>query len=72
VQLGIEASHSTAASNGIDPIYSLSQDQHHTISLKAELTAETGLGLLQATVYNNWVSQLSHNSLPTPIAFEVE
>jgi len=72
VQFGLEASHSTAASNAIDPIYSLSQDQHYTSSLKGQLTAETGLGLLQATVYNNWVSQHSHNSLPTPLTFEGE
>ena len=72
VQLGIEASHSTAASNDIDPIYSLSHDQHYTSSLKGQLTAETGLGLLQATVYHNWISQHSFNALRTPIMFQGE
>ena len=70
VQLGIEASHSTAASNDIDPVYSLAHDQHYTSSLKGQLTAETGLGLLQATVYHNWVSQHSLNTLHTPIVFD--
>ena len=67
VQLGVEASHSTAATNDIDPSYLLAQDRHYTSSLKGQLTAETGLGLLQATVYHNWVSQHFLSGLGAPI-----
>jgi outer membrane receptor for ferrienterochelin and colicins len=69
VQLGLEASHSTAASNDIDPIYFLAHDRHFTSSIKGQVTADTGLGLLQATVYNNWISQHFFNGL-TALVFE--
>jgi iron complex outermembrane receptor protein len=72
VQIGIEATHSTAASNDIDPIYLLGYDQHYTSSLKGQLTAETSLGLLQATVYHNWVSQHFFNALQGPFQFNGE
>ena len=57
VQLGFEASHAGAATNDLSPVYSLSHDRHFTSSLKGQVTAETGLGLLQGTVYRNWTSQ---------------
>ena len=72
MELGIEATHSTAASNDIDPIYLLGHDQHYTSSLKGQLTAETGLGLLQGTVYHNWVSQHFFQDLQGPIQFNGE
>ena len=70
IHLGIEASHSTTGSNDIGPTYSLSHDQLFTSSLKGQVTAETGLGLLQATVYHNWVSQHSFNALRTHFNFD--
>jgi len=72
VQLGVEATHSTSASNDIDPIYSLANDQHFTSSLKGQVTADTGLGLLQGTVYHNWVSQHYLSASQPPIAFADE
>ncbi|HEX3486928.1 MAG TPA: TonB-dependent receptor [Micropepsaceae bacterium] len=69
VQLGIEGSHSTANTNTINPVYSLSRDQNDLSSLKGQLTADTGLGLFQAMVYNNWIRQYSVSDLGTPIDF---
>jgi len=56
VQFGFEASHSGAASNDIDPIYSLVHDRNLMTSIKGQLTADTNFGLLQATVYRNWTT----------------
>ncbi len=67
-QLGLEASHSTADSNEFDPVYTLDQDHHDTSSVKGQLTAETGLGLIQATAYLNLISQ--HLMAAVPVQFE--
>ena len=63
VQLGVEASHSTSTSNDIDPIYLLAHDQHYADSVKGQITADTGLGLLQGTIYHNWIKQHFFNGL---------
>ena len=72
VQLGLDASHSAAATNDIDPTYALVNDQHYTSSLRGQLTAETGLGLLEASVYRNWASLHYHSALSPPITFSDE
>ncbi|HXJ00331.1 MAG TPA: TonB-dependent receptor [Micropepsaceae bacterium] len=72
VQLGIEASHSAAATNDFDPTSSLANDQHYTSSLKGQLTAETNLGLLDATVYRNWTSLHYHSVSAPPVTFSDE
>jgi len=53
--LGVEASHSTAQLNEMSPVYVFNNAKYGTDSLKAQLTAESGIGLLQATVYTNWL-----------------
>jgi iron complex outermembrane receptor protein len=53
--LGIEASHSTARLNEIGPTYAFDNAKYGTDSLKVQLTAESVVGLLQATVYTNWL-----------------
>ena len=70
VQLGVEVSHAGAASNNLNPVYSLENDQHFATSAKGQLTADTELGLLQATAYTNWISQHAHGDLGAPIDFE--
>ncbi len=57
VQLSLEATHSGSATNDMDASYSFSQIQHVTSSLKGQLSADTGIGLVQATIYSNWTSQ---------------
>jgi outer membrane receptor for ferrienterochelin and colicins len=53
--LGIEASHSTAQLNEMGPTYTFSNAKYGTDSVKAQLTVERGFGLLQGTVYTNWL-----------------
>jgi outer membrane receptor for ferrienterochelin and colicins len=53
--LGVEASHSTAQLNEMSPVYAFNNAKYGTDSMKAQLTAENGFGLLQATVYTNWL-----------------
>ena len=72
VQLGLDASHSAAATNDIDPTYTLANDQHYTSSLMGRLTAETGWGLLEATLYRNLASLHYHSALSPPITFSDE
>jgi outer membrane receptor for ferrienterochelin and colicins len=72
VELGIEASHAGAASNNLNPVYSLENDQHFATSIKGQLTADTEVGLLQVTVYTNWTSQHAQNDRQAPIDFDDE
>jgi iron complex outermembrane receptor protein len=51
VQLTVEATHSGSATNDMDGAYSFSHIQHFTSSLKGQLTADTGLGLIQGTIW---------------------
>ena len=69
VQLGLEASHSGAAANYVYPVYSLSNDQQFASSVKGQVNADTGFGLVQATGYINWISQHSRNDSNVAIDF---
>jgi outer membrane receptor for ferrienterochelin and colicins len=53
--LGVEASHSNARLNEMGPTYKVENSKYGVDSLKAQLTAESRVGLLQATVYTNWL-----------------
>ncbi|HEX3483997.1 MAG TPA: TonB-dependent receptor [Micropepsaceae bacterium] len=72
VQLGIEANHSTAATNDMGAIYTPAQDHHYTTSIKGQLTADTGLGLIQATAYQNWISQHYFDAADPQLVFRGE
>lgn len=62
-QIGLEASHSQALTNDIDPSYSLARDTHITDSVKGQLNSDTRLGLVQFLGYTNWITQDGRNSL---------
>ena len=72
IHLGLEVTHSEAYSNKLDPIYGLELNRNFASSVKGQLSAETGLGLIQAIAYTNWASQHSLNERKTPIKFEDE
>jgi iron complex outermembrane receptor protein len=56
VQLGLEVSHTRSDVTELVPtVYSLAFSHYRTDSVKAELAADTSLGLLQATAYSNWL-----------------
>ncbi|HLG86386.1 MAG TPA: TonB-dependent receptor [Alphaproteobacteria bacterium] len=55
VQLGLEISHTRSDVTELIPtVYSLAFSHYRTDSVKAQLTADTSLGLVQATAYGNW------------------
>lgn len=56
VQFGLEASHTRAAEAEMFPtLYTLGYTNYSTSSVKGQLTADTALGLVQATTYSNWI-----------------
>ena len=56
VQLGLEASHTRSDVTELVPtVYSLAFSHYRTDSVKAEVAADTSLGLVQATAYGNWL-----------------
>jgi len=69
-QFSLEATHSQAITNRVDVSYSLSRDTHLTSSLKGQLNADTGFGLIQAVAYTNWIAQDTVNSLGVPFDFD--
>lgn len=56
VELGLEASHTHAKQNEVGPGYTWQRSQYETNSLKGQLTADTGLGLVKLTAYTNWIA----------------
>lgn len=70
VQLGLEVSSSGAATNDVNPVYALTNAWQSATSVKGQLTADTGIGLLQTTVYTNWTSQHENGNLPVSIMFD--
>jgi iron complex outermembrane receptor protein len=57
IQLGLEASHSVAAQNEIFPGLSLETGTIYTDSVKGQLAADTGAGLVHLIAYTNWIEQ---------------
>jgi iron complex outermembrane receptor protein len=57
VQFGLEASHTRADQIEMIPtFYELANVNYTTNSIKGQLSAETGIGLVQGTAYTNWIS----------------
>jgi iron complex outermembrane receptor protein len=59
MQLGLEASQSTAEETEMGPTYVLGVNRYITSSVKANLTIESRIGLLHATAYTNWLKNPS-------------
>jgi len=57
MQLGLEWSHSEADQNDVYPGYDYIYIRYGTDSVKGNLTADTNLGLIQASAYTNWIDQ---------------
>jgi len=56
VQFGLEASRTRADQVEMIPtFYELANVNYTTDSIKGQLTAETGIGLVQGTAYTNWI-----------------
>jgi len=72
VQLGLEVTHSVAATNDFDSSYTVAHDHHDTSSVKGGLTADTAYGLWQATVYHNWLSQNNYGALRSVFEFNAQ
>ena len=51
--LDVETSYSKTQLNELEPSYELANSRHGTASLRGKFTAETGVGLLAATLYTN-------------------
>jgi iron complex outermembrane receptor protein len=66
MQLSFEGTQSATEQAELGPTYLLSNSQYNSESLKTSLTAETGAGLLQATVYTNWVKQPTRSGTGSP------
>ena len=59
VELDLDASHSHTSRNEVIPAYTYYNVVYETKSLLVRLTADTDLGLLKFTAYNNWLTQRS-------------
>jgi len=55
MELGVEATQSASELTEMQPVYELGIDRYNIESLKGRLTAESGIGLIQAAVYTNWL-----------------
>jgi iron complex outermembrane receptor protein len=55
-QLSAEVTHSTASEPDMSEFLDLAWVQYQTHSGKVQLTADTPAGLMQGTVYSNWIS----------------
>lgn len=53
IELRVEATYSDAGQTEFSPIYAHSYGAYQTRSLKSEVTADTGIGLVQGVVYRN-------------------
>jgi iron complex outermembrane receptor protein len=53
IRAGLEVTHSDAEQTEFAPTYSLSYGEYDTRSLKANIAADTRVGLIQATAYRN-------------------
>jgi outer membrane receptor for ferrienterochelin and colicins len=69
-QFGLELSHSQTQTNSVDSSYSLSHDKHLTNSVKGQLNADTGFGLVQVMAYTNWMEEATVNTLGVPLDFD--
>ncbi|MHB1204093.1 MAG: TonB-dependent receptor plug domain-containing protein [Rhodospirillaceae bacterium] len=56
IEFGVEASYVGTGQNEVDPAYQFSQQKKNARSIKGQLTADTGAGLLKATAYGNWLT----------------
>jgi outer membrane receptor protein involved in Fe transport len=72
VQLRINASHSGAASNYVNSANELTNVYHYFSSIKGELSADTDIGLIQATLYKNWTTQHVISFFPRALRFNNE
>ena len=66
VNASLELSHSEANAPEIAPLGTSFYTQYRTNSLKAYVSANTGVGIFQATAYGNWFKSLS--MAPDPVA----
>ena len=60
IQASIEATHSEADEAEMLPTYSMAYLRYGTNSVKGQVTADTSAGLLQGTVYSNWIKALGY------------
>jgi outer membrane receptor for ferrienterochelin and colicins len=56
-QLGMEGTYSNGQRNAMLPLYRFENGQERTSSVKAQLTAQRRIGLVQASAYTNWRSE---------------
>jgi len=63
LQASLEFSHAETFSNDVDPSYAMSRDRHSATSVKGQVNAETGFGLVQFLGYTNWMTEVA----PSPI-----
>lgn len=59
VQLSFEGSESISQQNEVFPAYQIDENQYHIFSLKAQVEAESRMGLLGGTLYTNWLGVTS-------------
>jgi outer membrane receptor for ferrienterochelin and colicins len=57
VLLSIEASHANTKLNEMQPVYQFGTSRYDSDSIKANLTVDSRFGLLQGTVYTNWLRE---------------
>jgi outer membrane receptor for ferrienterochelin and colicins len=62
-QLTLEASHSEAHQDDLNPVYTLTRERFRTQSIRAQYVADTTFGIVQASAYTNWNDQLSQPGL---------
>ncbi len=71
IDAGLEVSHTEANAPEMTPLYTTFYTQYRTNSLKGTVTADTGIGILQATAYGNWFKVRSTAPDPFASAFQL-
>ena len=61
LQLNLEASHSEASEDEINPAYAYSLNTYKSDSIRVQLNADTDIGLVQLNAYSNWFEQKDNN-----------
>jgi len=72
IDASLEVSHSETRQPEVTPLYTAFFVNYRTSSLKGTFSAETGLGIVQATAYENWLKATSRAPDMFSPAFQID
>ena len=72
IDVSLELSHSETHGPEMTPIYTINYGKYRANAVKASITADTSIGILQATVYDNWLgitTTTTHSAIVPALQF---